>query len=122
MRNCILFSCLMISLSTWAQRKTTSAESTLQIPTKTNSKSSTKLPNDPLKGTWAIGITTSTNSGIVGGFSFRKIWLNESKSQSLVQIDADLIKDYREFTSPYSFNGRSYLEGKLNQLIDLLIV
>ena len=117
MRNCILFSCLMISLSTWAQRKTTSAESTLQIPTKTNSKSSTKLPTDPLKGTWAIGITTNTNSGIIGGFSFRKIWLNESKSQSLVQIDADLIKDYREFTSPYSFNGRSYLEGKLNQLI-----
>jgi hypothetical protein len=107
----------MISMGTLAQRKATSAESTLQIPSNKSQKTSTtKLPSEALKSTWAIGISTSTNSGIIGGFSFRKLWLNDSKSQSLVQLDADIIKDYREFTSPYSFNGRSYLEGKLNQL------
>ncbi len=118
MRICIFLSCLIISLSTMAQRKATSAESTLQIPSKTSTQvNSPKLPTSPLKSTWAIGITTSTNSSILGGFSFRKIWQNEKPNQSFAQIDAELIKDYREFTSPYSFNGRSYLEGKLNQLI-----
>ncbi len=119
MRYGILISCILISLSTWAQRKATSAENTLQIPSKKSQKTNLKLPTNPIKGTWAIGITTSTNSGIIGGFSFRKIWLNESLNHSFVQLDADLIKDYREFTSPYSFNGRTYLDGKLNQLIAL---
>jgi hypothetical protein len=117
MRYLLLLSCLFISLGSWAQRKITSAESTLQIPTKTLKKAKTDLPDEKLKGTWAIGISTSTNSGIIGGISFRKYWLNEQKSQSFVQLDADIIKDYREFTSPYSYNGRSYVEGKLNQLI-----
>ncbi len=120
MRYCIFLSCLLISLSSYAQRKATSAESTLQIPSKKSQKTSTtKLPTEVLKSTWAIGISTSTNSGIIGGFSYRKLWLNEQSSQSFIQIDADLIKDYREFTSPYSFNGRTYLEGKLNQLVVL---
>ena len=117
MRYCIFLSCLFISLSSWAQRKSTSAESTLQIPRKQAPSKQTKLPSEKLTSTWAIGISTSTNSGIIGGFSFRKYWLNEGKSQSFAQIDADIIKDYREFTSPYSYNGRSYIEGKLNQLI-----
>ncbi|MFM6936216.1 MAG: hypothetical protein ACKOXH_00830, partial [Aquirufa sp.] len=117
MRYCILLSCLFISLSSWAQRKSTSAESTLQIPSKQTTSRQSKLPTDKLSSTWAIGISSTTNSGIIGGISFRKYWLNEGKSQSFAQIDADIIKDYREFTSPYSYNGRSYIEGKLNQLI-----
>lgn len=117
MRYFLLLSCLFFSLSTWAQRKVTSTESTLQIPTKQPKPTKTNLPSEKLSGTWALGITTTTNSSIIGGFSFRKYWLNESKSQSFAQIDADIIQDYREFTSPYSYNGRSYIEGKLNQLI-----
>lgn len=117
MRYLLLLSCLFVSLSSWAQRKITSAESPLQIPSKTSKKTKTDLPDAKLSGTWAIGISTSTNSGIIGGLSVRKYWLNEQNSQSFVQLDADIIKDYREFTSPYSYNGRSYIEGKLNQLI-----
>ncbi len=117
MRYCIFLSCLLISLNSRAQRKSTSAESTLQIPNKQSQMPKTNLPSEKLTGTWAIGISTSTNSGIIGGLSFRKYWLNEEKSQSFVQVDADIIKDYREFTSPYSYNGRSYIEGKLNHLI-----
>lgn len=117
MRYCILISCLIISLSSWAQRKSTSAESTLQIPSKSTPNKQSKLPTENLSSTWAIGISTTTNSGIIGGISFRKYWLNENKSQPYAQIDADIIKDYREFTSPYSYNGRTYTEGKLNQLI-----
>lgn len=104
-------------MSSMAQRKATSAESTIQIPTKQTKTTKNDLPNDKLTSTMALGVSTSTNSGILGGFSFRKFWLNESKSQSFAQLDADLIKDYREFTSPYSFNGRTYVEGKINQLI-----
>ena len=117
MRYCIFISCLIISLSSWAQRKSTSAESTLQIPSKQSPTKKANLPSEKLSSTWAIGISTSTNSGIIGGLSLRKYWLNEEKSQSFAQLDADIIKDYREFTSPYSYNGRSYIEGKLNQLI-----
>ncbi len=117
MRYFLLLSCIIISLNSWAQRKVTSAESTLQISSKQPKSTKTKLPIDKLSSTWAIGITTTTNSGIIGGFTFRKYWLNSQKSQFFAQLDADAIKDYREFTSPYSFNGRTYIEGKLNQLI-----
>lgn len=117
MRYCIFISCFIISLSSLAQRKSTSAESTLQIPTKKVNSIKNNLPSDQISSTWALGITTSTNSGIIGGFSMRKYWLNPQKGESFVQLDADMIKDYREFTSPYSYNGRRYTEGKINQLI-----
>jgi hypothetical protein len=104
-------------LNSWAQRKATSAETTLQISSKQPKSTKTKLPIDKLSSTWALGITTTTNSGIIGGFSLRKYWLNGQNSQFFAQLDADAINDYREFTSPYSFNGRTYTEGKLNQLI-----
>ena len=116
MRYCIIIFCLFISLSSWAQRKSTSAESTLQIPSKKTPTPKANLPSEKMSSTWAIGISTSTNSGIIGGISFRKYWLNESKSQSFAQIDADIIKDYREFTSPYSYNGR-LTHPKFGQLL-----
>jgi hypothetical protein len=62
-------------------------------------------------------ISTSTSSGIFGGLTARKVWINNPKSQSLVGLDLSIIKDYREFDSPYSYNGRGYTEGKLNQLV-----
>jgi len=64
---------------------------------------------------WGVGINTNTNSGLLGGFSF----VYNIPNRSFVNIDLTNTKDYQEFDSPYSFNGRTYVEGKLNYLINL---
>ena len=64
---------------------------------------------------WGIGVNTNTNSGLLGGFSFIKTF----KNRSFVNIDFTNTKDYREFDSPFSYNGKSYVEGKLNYLLNL---
>jgi hypothetical protein len=64
---------------------------------------------------WGVGINTNTNSGLLGGFSF----VYNLPNRSFVNIDLTNTKDYQEFDSPYSFNGRTYVEGKLNYLINL---
>ena len=63
---------------------------------------------------WGIGVNTNTNSGILGGFSFIKSFRN----RSFINVDLTNTKDYREFDSPFSYNGRTYVEGKLNYLIN----
>lgn len=63
---------------------------------------------------WGFGVNTNTNSGILGGFSFLKTF----KNRSFVNLDLTNTKDYREFDSPYSYNGKSFVEGKLNYLIN----
>jgi len=107
----------------WAQRKSVPKETVIQAPSSSNrtkviSKNTESNPkNVNPTGTLAFGVSTSTSSGIFGGLNARKVWINNPKSQSLFGIDFSIIKDYREFDSPYSYNGRSYTEGKLNQLI-----
>lgn len=64
---------------------------------------------------WGFGVNTNTNSGLLGGFSFLKTFQN----RSFVNLDLTNTKDYREFDSPYSYNGKTYVEGKLNYLINL---
>lgn len=111
-----------------AQRKT------IQVEAPKASKS--KVTNTPIKksssrtesikiidkkesdriNTWAIGITTATNSGLIGGMNIRKIWGKRNKSLNVLNLDLAHIQDYREFTSPYSYNGQTYTEGKLNYL------
>jgi hypothetical protein len=63
---------------------------------------------------WGIGVNTNTNSGILGGFSFIKTFPN----RSFVNVDLTNTKDYREFDSPFSYNGKTYVEGKLNYLLN----
>jgi len=63
---------------------------------------------------WGIGVNTNTNSGILGGFSFIKTLPNHS----FINVDLTNTKDYREFDSPFSYNGKTYVEGKLNYLIN----
>jgi hypothetical protein len=63
---------------------------------------------------WGFGVNTNTNSGLLGGFSFLKTFQN----RSFVNLDLTNTKDYREFDSPYSYNGKTYVEGKLNYLIN----
>ncbi|MCX6193452.1 MAG: hypothetical protein NTX34_03005 [Cytophagales bacterium] len=63
---------------------------------------------------WGIGVNTNTNSGILGGFSFIKSFRN----RSFINVDLTNTKDYREFDSPFSYNGKTYVEGKLNYLIN----
>jgi len=75
------------------------------------------LKNINPTGTLALGISTSTSSGIFGGITARKVWINNPKIQSLFGLNLSIIKDYKEFDSPYSYNGRGYTEGKLNQLV-----
>ena len=64
---------------------------------------------------WGIGVNTNTNSGLLGGFSFIKTF----KNRSFINIDFTNTKDYREFDSPFSYNGKTYVEGKLNYLLNL---
>ena len=107
----------------WAQRKSAPKETIIQAPSSNNrskviSKNNiSSVKNTNPTGILALGISTSTSSGIFGGITARKVWINNPKSQSLFGLDFSNIKDYREFDSPYSYNGRGYTEGKLNQLI-----
>ncbi|AWL08879.1 hypothetical protein HME7025_01015 [Aquirufa nivalisilvae] len=108
----------------WAQRSGSPSTTTSpnQIPSKASN--SAKTPNSNAgtssfveRGTWAIGLTTTTNSGIFGGFNLRKSWNKNPSRQPIIGLDIVNLKDYREFTSPFSYNGRSYIEGKLNNLL-----
>lgn len=104
----------------WAQRRSGPKEISIQAPSSSNKTSgNSQKVSTPINqtGTTAVGISTSTNSGIFGGLTARKIWINNNKTQSLFELDLSIIKDYREFDSPNSYNGRGYIEGKLNQLI-----
>ena len=107
----------------YGQRKSAPKETIIQAPSSTNRSRVISKNNvasakniDPT-GTIALGISTSTSSGIFGGITARKVWMNNPKSQSLFGLDLSIIKDYKEFDSPYSYNGRGYTEGKLNQLV-----
>jgi hypothetical protein len=119
----VLFIFLGSSNVVWAQRKSAPKETIIQAPSSTNkskvisNKNAAMVKNVNPTGTLALGVSTSTNSGIFGGLTARKVWINNQKSQSLVGLDISVIKDYREFSSPYSYNGRGYTEGKLNQLV-----
>lgn len=114
----ILGICWLICLGcpSMGQRKSVSTETTLQVP-RPAIKTITKEIESKGTSTWALGASTSTNSGIIGGIHLRKIWENTSKSQGFIGAEITNIKDYREFTSPFSYNGRTYVEGKLNQLL-----
>ncbi|RXK47665.1 hypothetical protein [Aquirufa rosea] len=102
----------------WAQRSGTPStpKMTNQNTTRANS-STTPATQISERGTWAIGLTTTTNSGIFGGLNFRKSWNKNPNRQPIIGLDLVNLKDYREFTSPFSYNGRSYTEGKLNNLL-----
>ncbi|CAM3509628.1 hypothetical protein [Aquirufa ecclesiirivi] len=116
---------LLMPALVWAQRS--GSNSTTTSPNQSSSKAnntSSKTGNIPAaagslaeRGTWAIGLTTTTNSGIFGGINLRKSWNKNPSRQPIIGLDIVNVKDYREFTSPFSYNGRSYIEGKLNNLL-----
>jgi hypothetical protein len=127
-----LFFLLFFCTAVWdvkAQRKTVQVEAP-SAPKKKVNNQKVKATTTPAKstqvlvkkdsdqlGTWAIGIGTATNSGIIGGLNLRKTWgKRKDKSLNLINVDFAHIKDYREFTSPFSYNGQTYIEGKLNYL------
>jgi hypothetical protein len=103
----ILFTC--ISMVTMGQRK--NAAKPIQAPTPLKS---TKLKSSS-KSDWSVGVSTSTNSGIIGGVQFRKPW-GTKEIKNFVELEAVALQDYREFDSPSTYNGRTHIEGKLNQL------
>ena len=119
----VLFIFCCTSTVVWAQRKSAPKETIIQAPSSSNrSKVISKNNDGPSKnlnptGTLALGISTSTSSGIFGGLTAKKVWMNNNKIQSLIGVDLSIIKYYREFDSPYSYNVRGYTEVKLNQLI-----
>lgn len=113
----------------WGQRKTIQVEAPSTTKKNSNTTISKNRVNPPSKSstiapkkesdelhTWAIGLSTSTNSGVIGGLNFRNVWGKKNKSLNVINVDLAHIKDYREFTSPYSYNGQTYIEGKLNYL------
>lgn len=119
----ILFIFCCTSNVSLAQRKSAPSETIIQAPSSSNRSKVMAKNNEGVAktvnptGTIAFGISTSTSSGIFGGLTAKKVWMNNTQSQSLIGLDLSIIKDYREFDSPYSYNGRGYTEGKLNQLI-----
>lgn len=108
----------------WAQRSGSASSTTSPNPTPSKAINSNTTANKngsqsslTERGTWAIGLTTTTNSGIFGGLNLRKSWNRNPNRQPIIGLDIVNLKDYREFTSPFSYNGRNYIEGKLNNLL-----
>jgi hypothetical protein len=119
----IAFIGLLLSLPSLGQRRgAASKETVVQAPSSSSRKlnplpkSSPQSTLDPTI-TLSMGVGTSTNSGIFGGLTFRNAWVKNPVSQAVIGLDLSIIKDYREFDSPYSYNGRGYIEGKLNNLL-----
>ena len=77
-----------------------------------------KASSSPKTNQWSLGVSTSTNSGILGGVQFRKPW-GSQETKNFIELEAARLNDYREFDSPYTYNGRTHVEGKLNQLFVL---
>jgi len=119
----IIFFMVLLYLPSFGQRKGSAPRETeIQAPSgpiKKSVSSPKSVPQTTLDPsiTWSMGVGTSTNSGIFGGLSFRNAWVKNPVSQSVIGLDLSIIKDYREFDSPYSYNGRGYVEGKLNNLL-----
>lgn len=114
---------ILFSLPSFGQRRgAASKEIVVQAPS-SSSRKSNPLPKSRPQSTLdptitlSMGVGTSTNSGIFGGLSFRNAWIKNPVSQPIIGLDASIINDYREFNSPYSYNGRGYVEGKLNNLL-----
>jgi hypothetical protein len=86
----------------WAQRKSAPKETIIQAPSSSNRSKVISKNNDARvkninpTGTLALGISTSTSSGIFGGITARKVWINNPKIQSLFGLDLSIIKDYKE--------------------------
>ena len=101
----IIFIFYWSSTAVWAQRKSAPKETVIQAPSSSNrSKIISKnnvasVKNINPTGTLAFGVSTSTSSGIFGGITARKVWINNPKSQSLFGLDLSIFKDYREFDS-----------------------
>lgn len=119
----LIFSCCAQSL--WAQRRSATAQSRVQAPapksstvnSKNTTKSKTKAEDKPSTGYMALGIGTNTNAGLIGGFSFKRALMHGNQGQKrFISLDVHNTRDYREYKYPYSYNGQSYIEGKLNYL------
>lgn len=74
-----------------------------------------QAPSSQKTNQWSLGVSTSTNSGILGGVQFRKPW-GSQETKNFLALEAARLNDYREFDSPYTYNGRTHVEGKINQL------
>lgn len=122
------FLLLFFPLLVNGQRKTVQVEAPSVSKNKINNASNKKsnqqnvaFPSTEKKvsdriNTWAIGVSTATNSGLIGGMNVRKIWGKRNQNLNVLNLDLAHIRDYREFNSPYSYNGQTYTEGKLNYL------
>lgn len=69
---------------------------------------------------FSVGITTNTNSGLLGGLMFRKTIGSDNNSlhgqSQYFNLELVNVKHYREGTSQAGGNGRNYVSGKENYL------
>jgi hypothetical protein len=75
---------------------------------------------DDYHSSFAVGITTNTNSGLLGGLMFRKTIVSDNNSlhnqSKYLNLEIVNVKHYREGTSQAGGNGRNYVSGKENYL------
>ncbi len=89
---------------------------TISAPSSSTRTSNRKGYRAPKTSYWAIGASASTNSSPIGGISIKNTFGKNPLKLNLISVDFVNINDYRQFKSPYSFNGTNYIEGKINYL------
>ncbi|MFC0181391.1 hypothetical protein ACFFJX_01930 [Pseudarcicella hirudinis] len=94
--------------SAFAQRRNTTTE-------KTNDDNDDNYTSSSL-----FGLTTGTNSGLLGGFMYRKTFITAKKSENqqyhYINLELVNVKHYREYSSSNTTSGRNFIDGKINYL------
>ena len=98
----LLSSCLLLTGSAWAQN--------------------TDSEDDAYRTVTSFGVTTNTNSGILGGFSFRQSKLLAGTLLGMPQyrylsVEVVNVKHPKELQSANSYAGSRFIDGKENYLL-----
>ena len=101
---------LLISVSTEAQRR--------NVPTKTPPKE--VVDEENFKSILSFGLTTNTNSGLLGGLMVRKEFIIDNnafhRQYHYVNLEIVSVNHYRESTTSGLGSGSGYVYGKQNYL------
>jgi hypothetical protein len=106
----IVFFSIMISNSVEAQRRSTNNKNVIKE----------NVDEENFKSVLSFGLTTNTNSGLLGGAAVRKeILINNNafhRQFHYINFEVVSVNHYRESTSNVGGNGSGYVYGKQNYL------
>ncbi len=101
------------------QSSTGRRSTTISAPTSSTSRTRTKEIKEPKMSYWAIGVSSSTNSNPLAGITIKNTFGNNPLKLSFISLDFINVNEYRQFKSPFAYNGQGYIEGKINYLYEL---